>query len=151
MGLAQFAGLTVAQAAITDMWEAVRGRFARLIGRGDASRTQTAERWLTQTHDQLAAAAGPELEEARRAQADRWAGRFADLLDLDPGVEAELRALAQEVSAQLPAPAVSAADHSVAAGRDVHAAIADRGGVIAQTVNGNVTLPDPPPPGSARR
>jgi len=34
--LAQFAGQTVAAAALTDVWEAVRGRFARLLGRGDA-------------------------------------------------------------------------------------------------------------------
>lgn len=47
------------------------------------------------------------------------AGRFADLLDEDPGIEAELRALVEEVAAHLPAVAVSAADHSVAADRDV--------------------------------
>ncbi len=33
---AQFAGQTVAGSAITDVREAVRGRFARLLGRGDA-------------------------------------------------------------------------------------------------------------------
>ena len=58
MALAQFAGQTVAQAAITDVWEAVRGRFAKLIGRGDGGRTEVAEQWLAQTHDQLAAAPG---------------------------------------------------------------------------------------------
>ena len=77
------------------MWEAVRGRFARLIGRGDARKTEIAERWLAQTHDQLTAAAGSGLEQAQQAQAERWAGRFADLLDEDPGLEAELRALAE--------------------------------------------------------
>jgi len=59
------------------------------------------------------------LEQVREGQAERWAGRFADLLDEDPGIEAELRALVEEVAAHLPAVAVSAADHSVAAGRDV--------------------------------
>jgi hypothetical protein len=32
LALAQFAGQTVAAAAITDAWKAVRGRFARLAG-----------------------------------------------------------------------------------------------------------------------
>ena len=58
IGLAQFAGQTVAAAAITDVWESVRGRFARLLGRGDARKTEVAEGWLAQTHEQLAAA-GP--------------------------------------------------------------------------------------------
>ena len=43
--LAQFAGQAVAAAAITDMWESVRGRFARLLGHGDARRTEVAEGW----------------------------------------------------------------------------------------------------------
>ena len=106
VALAQFAGQTVAGAAIADVWEAVRGRFARLLGRGDTRKTEVAEQWLEQTRQQLATAAGSGLEQAREAQSQRWAGRFADLLDEDPGVEAELRALAEEVAAQLPATAV---------------------------------------------
>jgi len=118
LALAQFAGQTVAAAAITDVWEAVRSRFARLLGRGDARKTAVAEQWLAQTRQQLTAA-GSGVEQVREAQADRWAGRFADLLDEDPGAEAELRALVEEVAGQLPAVSASAADHSVAAGRDV--------------------------------
>ena len=67
MALAQFAGQTVAAAAITDVWEAVRDRFARLLGRGDARKTQVAEQWLAQTRQQLAAAAGSGLEQTREA------------------------------------------------------------------------------------
>jgi hypothetical protein len=137
MTLAQFAGQTVAGAAITDVWEAVRGRFARLLGRGDARRTQVAEQWLAQTHRQLTAAAGAELEQARRAAAERWTGRFADLLDEDPDIEAEFRALVEEVATQLPAGTVSAAGHSVAAGRDVHIT-ASGGGTAAGVIHGNV-------------
>ena len=54
LALAQWAGQTVAAAAVTDAWEAVRGRFARLLGRGDARKAEVAERWLAQTRDQLA-------------------------------------------------------------------------------------------------
>ena len=53
LALAQWAGQTVAAAAVTDAWETVRGRFARLLGRGDARKAEVAERWLTQTRDQL--------------------------------------------------------------------------------------------------
>ena len=148
IALAQFAGQTVAGAAITDVWEAARGRFARLLGRGDTQKTKVAEQWLGQTHDQLTAGTGSGLEEAQQAQAERWAGRFADLLDEDPGLEAELRALAEEVAARLPAAVVSAADHSLAAGRDV-TITADGGGIAAGVIHGNVAPPGPTPPGPA--
>jgi hypothetical protein len=150
IALAQFAGQTVAGAAITDVWEAARGRLARLLGRGDGRRTQVAEQWLAQTHEQLAAAAGGELERARETAAERWAGRFADLLDEDPSVEAELRALVDEVAARLPTGAVSAADHSVAAGRDVNVT-ASGGGIAAGVIHGDVAPPNPTGPGPAQQ
>src|SRR5215470_17877857 len=93
VALAQWAGQTVAAAAVSDVWESARGKFARLLGRGDGRKTEVAQ---------------------------RWEGRFADLLDADPAAEADLRALVQEIRAALPARVVSAADHGVAAGRDVN-------------------------------
>lgn len=149
VALAQFAGQTVAAAAVTDVWEAVRGRLARLMGRGDTRKTEVAERWLAQTRQQLAAT-GSDARHLREAAAERWAGRFADLLDEDPGLEAELRALVQEIADQMPAGVVSAADHSVGAGRDVNVR-ADHGGVSAAVLHGNVTLPGPTSPGPATR
>jgi hypothetical protein len=146
MALAQFAGQTVAAAAITDVWESVRGQFANLLGRGDARRTKVAEGWLAQTREQLAAAGPGGLEQAREAAAERWAGRFADLLDEDPAVDVELRALVGEVIARLPAGAVSADGYSVAAGRDVRIS-ASGGSVAAGVIHGNVTPPDPTRPG----
>lgn len=147
--LAQFAGQTVAAAALTDMWEAVRGRFARLMGRGDARKVEAAGRWLAQTREQLAAAApGTDLERARETAAERWAGRFADLLDEDPNIEAELRTLAEEVAAHLPTGAASAPDHSVAAGRDVRIT-ALGGGIAAGVIHGDVAPPGPTSPGPA--
>jgi hypothetical protein len=148
MTLAQFAGQTVAAAAITDAWESVRGRFARLLGCGDAHRTQVAEGWLAQAREQLAAAGPGSVERVREVQAERWAGRFADLLDEDPGVEAELRALVEGVAARLPAGTVSAAGHSLAAGRDV-TVTASGGGIAAGVIHGNVVLGNPPVPGPA--
>ena len=146
MALAQLAGLTVVAAADTDSWEAARRGFARELGRGDARKTDVAEHWLAETHEQLTAVEGADLEQARATQAQRWKGRFADLLDEDPGVETDLRSLVQEIQAALPAGAVSATDHAVAAGRDVNIS-ADRGGVAAGVIHGNVAPPNPPDPG----
>ena len=107
-----------------------------------------AERWLAETRDHLAAAEAADLDWARAAQAQRWEGRFADLLDEDPGAEADLRALVEEVAAALPAGVVSATGHRLATGRDVRIS-ADRGGVAAGVIHGNVAPPGPPGPGPA--
>lgn len=144
--LAALAGNTVVAAATTDAWEAARRGFARLLGHGDPDRTKVAEQRLAETHDQLAAAEGQDLEQARAALAERWIGRLADLLEEHPDTEVDLRALVEEIQAVLPAGMVSAADHSVAAGRDVNIT-ADRGGVAAAVIHGNVAPPNPPGPG----
>ncbi len=148
MALAQFAGQTVAAAACTDVWETARHKVARLLGWGNPRKTEVVERWLAETHQQLAAAQGTDLEQVRAAVARRWAGRFADMLDEDPSVQAQLRAVVQQIAAQLPAGTVSAADQAVAAGRDVNIT-ADRGGTAAGVIHGDVVLPGPTRPGPA--
>jgi len=135
--LAQFAGQTVAAAATWDDWVAIRGRFAWLLGRGDAREAEVAERRLARTREELAGLPGTD---ARQAAAQQWAARFADLLEDDPGVEARLRALVEELAARLPAAVVSAAGHSLAAGRDV-AVSATSGGIAAGVVHGGVAGP----------
>jgi hypothetical protein len=148
VALASLAGNTVVAAATTDAWEAARRKFAQLLGRGDPKQEQLTEQRLERTRQQLTEVAGADSEQARAALAERWAGRLADLLEEDPGVEAELRALVQEIQAALPAGVVSAADHAVAGGRDVKIS-ATGGGVAAGVIHGNVAPPDPPGPGSA--
>jgi hypothetical protein len=148
MALAQFAGQTVAAAAVTDVWESARHKVARLLGRGNPRKTDVAERWLDETHQELIAAQGADLEPAEAAAARRWEGRFADLLDEDPDAEADLRAVVEEIAAQLPAGMASAADHSVAAGRDVNIT-ASSGGIGTAVIHGNVAPPGPIPPGPA--
>jgi hypothetical protein len=145
MALAALAGNTVVAAATTDAWEAARRKFARLLGRGNPKQEQLAEQRLEETRQQLTGAAS---EQARAALAERWAGRLADLLEEDPGVEADLRALVQEIQGAPPAGMVSAAGHAVAAGRDVNISATD-GGVAAGVIHGNVAPPNPPGPGSA--
>ena len=148
IALAQWAGQTVAGAAVTDLWEATRHKVARLLGRGDPKKIEVAERWLDETHQQLTHAESAELEPVRAAAARRWEGRFADLLDEDPRIEADLRALVEEIAAQLPSGVVSVADHSVAAGRDLRIT-ASGGGTAAGVIHGNVTPPGPTAPGPA--
>jgi len=145
VALASLAGNTVVAAATTDAWEAARRKFARLLGRGDPKQEQLAEQRLEETRQQLT---GADSEQARAALAERWAGRLADLLEEAPGVEADLRALVQEIQAALPASAVSAADHSAAAGRDMTIE-ASGGGIAASVIHGNVAPPGPTDPGPA--
>jgi hypothetical protein len=148
MALATLAGNTVVTAAVTDAWEAARKGFARLLGRGDPDKTKAAERRLEETHEQLTEAAGAELERTQAALKAQWVTRLADLLEDAPGVEADLRALVQQIQAQLPAEMVSAADHAVAAGRDVNIT-ASGGGIAAGVIHGNVAPPNPTQTGSA--
>jgi hypothetical protein len=140
--LTALAGQTVVTAAVTDAWEACRHGFAQLLGRGDMMQVQVAERRLDETRDQLTGPAGADLERARALLGGQWRTRLADLLEEDPAAEAELRVLVQEIQAALPAGMVSAADHALAAGRDVNIK-ADRGGFAAGIVSGNVAPPSP--------
>jgi hypothetical protein len=147
IALAALAGNTVVAAATTDAWEAARRKFAQLLGHGDPKKEQLADRRLEETRQQLEGASGQELEKAQADLKKVWQLRLQDLLEEDPGVEAELRALVEEVRAQLPAGVVSAADHSVASGRDVNIS-ASEGGVAAGVIHGDVT-PGPTLPGPA--
>jgi len=144
MALAALAGKTVVAAATTDAWEAARRGFARLLGRGDPKQEQLAERRLEETRDQLAGAKGADLGQARAALAAPWTTRLADLLDVDPGAEADLRVLVQRIQKELPAGTVSADDHAVAAGQDVKIK-ADRGGIAAGVIHASVAPPEPRP------
>ena len=121
------AGQTIVAAAATDAWGLCKRGFAKLLGRGDPAKEQLTEQKLEATRQQLA---GSDSDQARAAEAVAWKTRLESLLEEDPGAEAQLRALVEEVRAQLPAGVVSAADHSVAAGRDVN--IAASGGGLAQ-------------------
>jgi hypothetical protein len=145
--LAALAGNTVVTAATTDAWEAARRGFARLLGRGDPKKEQLAEQRLAETREQLATAQGQDLEQVRAGLAERWAARLADLLEEHPDMEDDLRGLVQQVQAALPAAAVSAAGHSLAAGRDV-TITASGGGVAAGVIHGNV-MPGPTQQGRA--
>ena len=146
VALAALAGNTVVTAAVTDAWESARKGFARLLGHSDPAKTKLAEEWLAETHDQLTQGAETDMERVRAVLEAQWVTRLTDLLEEDPGVEADLRTLVQEIQAQLPPGLVSAADHAVAAGRDVNIS-ASEGGVAAGVIHGHVSPPGPTRPG----
>jgi hypothetical protein len=144
--LVALAGNTVVAAATTDAWEAVRHKLARLLGRGDPEKEQLAERRLEETRQQLEGVSARELGEARADLERVWQIRLADLLEEDPGLEMELRALLEEIRAQLSAGTVAAADHAVAAEGDVNvSALQDR--VMAGVPHGIAAPPGPIGPG----
>jgi hypothetical protein len=142
--LVALAGNTLVAAAVTDAWETARHRFARLFGQGKPD--PSTQRRLEATRSRLESAAAADADQVRADLAGQWALRLADLLEENPGAEAELRALVEEVRAMVPAGAVSAAGHSVAAGRDVIVR-ADSGSVAAGVIHGNVARPGPTGPG----
>jgi hypothetical protein len=148
VSLASLAGRTVVGAAATDAWETAKQGFARLLGRGDLSRTELAERRLDQTHKELAGVPAAELEMTQSQLTASWQTRLTDMLEEHPETAADLRALIEQVQAQLPARGVSAAGHGLAAGRDVNIT-ASTGGVAAGTFAGDVTPGNPTIPGPA--
>jgi hypothetical protein len=130
IALAAMAAAALVQAVVTDGWEGVRHKVARLFGRGQPD--VAIERRLDATRDQLTAATPGEVETVRAALAAQWETRFTDLLADHPDAEAELAALIKEIR-----PDVTATDHSVAAGGHV-TATAKSGGVAANVIHGDV-------------
>ena len=148
LALAALASRTVVAAASTDAWETAKRGLAQLLGRGDAGQTELAERRLEQTREQLAEVPAADAEQAQTQLETTWQTRLLDLLEEHPETAADLQALVEQVQAQLPAGALSAAGHGVAAGRDVNIT-ASGGGVAAGTIHGNVAPGNPTTPGPA--
>jgi hypothetical protein len=146
MDMISLAGNTLVAVAVTDAWESARRRFASLFGRGKPD--AVTERRLDATQASLAAAAPAEAARVRAELAGQWATRLSDLLEEHPDAEVELRALVAGIRAMLPAGPVSAADHSVAAGRDVSVR-ASGGSVAAGVIVGSAAPPGPTLPGPA--
>jgi hypothetical protein len=100
--LAATGGTALVTAMVTDGWEGVKARFARLLGRGDAKEAERVAAWMEEYRAELAALAGEELQRARAAQEQEWRVRLVDLLVREPGMERELRSLVAEVQARQP-------------------------------------------------
>jgi hypothetical protein len=101
IALASTGGTALVTAMVTDSWEGLRARFARLLGHGDARQMEEVAARLEEARATLTGFSGPDLERARAQQEIAWETRLADLLDRDPEAEGELRALVAEVDAQV--------------------------------------------------
>jgi hypothetical protein len=98
--LAALAANTVVVTAVTDAFEGVRAKVARIFGRDKPD--PGIQRRLDATKQQLAVTAPEELESAQATQARQWETRFADLLVDHPEAAAELQALLAELKAAIP-------------------------------------------------
>ena len=130
VALAATAAAALVQAMVTDGWEGVRHKVARLFGRGQPD--VAIEHRLDVTRDRLTAATPDDLDTVQAALATQWETRFADLLADHPDAEAELAALVKDIR-----PTVTATGHAVAAGGNVTATAQD-GGVAANVIHGDV-------------
>ena len=130
IALAAMAAAALVQAIVTDGWEGVRHKVARLFGRGQSD--AAIERRLDATREQLTAATPGDLATVQAALAAQWETRFVDLLADHPDAEAELAALVKDIR-----PNVTARNHSVAAGGNV-TATATNGGVAASVIHGDI-------------
>lgn len=99
--LATAGGTALVTAMVTDGWEGIKARFARLLGRGSAKEVEGAAARLEACRTLLATLAGPELQRARAEQELAWRVRLGDLLEQEPDVERELRSLVAESRARL--------------------------------------------------
>ena len=100
--LAALAGNTIVAAAVTDAFDGVRLKVARIFGRDKPD--PRIQRRLDETRQQLAAAAPGDLESERAAQLRQWQTRLADLLADHPEAAADLRALIAEFRSAPPQP-----------------------------------------------
>lgn len=107
--LAATGGNALVSAMVTDSWEGVRARFARLLGRGDPKATDEAAARLEDSHAVLAGRSGADLERAQAELEIAWRTRLADLLESHPEAEDELRAVVAE--AQVVGSAVHVEQH----------------------------------------
>lgn len=98
--LASTGGTALVTAMVTDSWEGIRARFARMIGRGRPAEVEAAEARLEQSRAALKGLTGPDLERAQAEQQVVWRTRLSDLLEWNPALAADLRALITEVQAQ---------------------------------------------------
>jgi hypothetical protein len=142
--LAALAGNALVTAAVTDAWEDVRNKIARVFGRGRPD--PQIEKRFEATRAALEAAGSPaDAGKARADQTASWTARLTVLLEDHPEACGELEELVRAIRGS----AAVASDHAVAAGRDVNIT-ASSGGVGAGVIHGKVSVgPTRPGPASS--
>jgi hypothetical protein len=98
--LAALAANTVVAAAVTDAFEGLRAKVARVFGRDKPD--PGIQRRLDATRRQLTDATREDVKSSQAAQARQWETRFADLLADHPEAAGELQVLLDEFRAARP-------------------------------------------------
>lgn len=98
--LASTGGTALVTAMVTDEWEVIKARFARLLGRGDAKHREEAAAALDKSRAQLVGLSGTDLETALADQEIMWRTRLIALLERNPEAEGELRAVVSATQAR---------------------------------------------------
>ncbi|PKK15922.1 hypothetical protein [Thermomonospora sp. CIF 1] len=124
--LAGAAGTGLVTAMTTDVWQQVRTRAARVLGRGDAREEERQQERLERARREVLQAPEGQAEEVRRRQGEAWRTRFADLLEDTPQAEAQVRELVAFL-AKHAAPAAAAGAVQVNAQASGHAQQANLG------------------------
>ena len=93
--LAALAGDTLVTVAVTDAFDGLRHKIARLFGRGNPD--EATQRRLDVMRQRLATAEPGQLDRQRAVQAGQWETRFVDLLADCPEAGSELAALVAEM------------------------------------------------------
>jgi hypothetical protein len=98
--LAAAGGTGLVTAMVTDGWESVRARVAKLFGRGNEKQAEVIAGRLEESRSRLEGLSADELDRARAAQEAAWRTRLADLLEEHPEAAPELRELVADVQAR---------------------------------------------------
>lgn len=97
------AAAAIVGAMATDAWGWTKAGVARLVGRGDAGREESAERRLEEARAELDKLSGTEREQARARVEGAWQARLADLVEEDPGTAQQVREFLVELQRRAPA------------------------------------------------
>ncbi|MFF3332487.1 hypothetical protein ACFYWX_23480 [Streptomyces sp. NPDC002888] len=129
-GLAAAGGTAMVGAMATDAWHSARGRFARLLGRGEPALERVEAERLDRAATDIEQATEENRDTARRSLQRRWTGQLELLLEEHPDTADELRALVEELAARQPSARQSWVQNNVA-----HA-----GGVQNITQSGDINV-----------
>ncbi|MBQ0885270.1 hypothetical protein KBZ94_09995 [Streptomyces sp. RM72] len=100
--LAAMGGGAIVAAAATDAWQSTKGGVAQLFSRGGDREEQRISVQLDRIPHHLEQASEAEQDQIRTALADRWRVKLTELLEENPELEDELRALVEQVRASAP-------------------------------------------------
>ena len=124
--LASTGGTALVTAMVTDSWEGVKTRLARMIGRGRSAETAAVEARLEQSHIALEGLTDQSLARAQAEQEIVWQAALREYLEQDPDIEPEVRAMVAEIKAQSIGAAAHITQH-VAAHENAQQAVQGQG------------------------